>query len=197
MTLTAHHTPMTTPAATPLTLFSLFAAFLKAGGLTIGDGYAAVAPLRRTLVKQNGWMDADGFESRLAVAQAMPGVFNMNFAVYIGHALKGWKGGAAALAGMTLPPVLLLLLISTFFDTLRSFAPVEAFLRGARPAIVALVLLPALQMLRSRSVSLSTVWIPIGAALAIALLGVSPSYIILGLTLAAVLYALLVRPEGK
>ena len=188
---------MTAKPSTPLTLFTLFAAFLKAGGLTFGDGYATVAPLRRVLVERNGWMDGDDFERRLAVAQAMPGVFNVNLSVYLGHALKGWQGGAAALAGMTLPPVLLLLLISTFFDTLRSLAPVAAFLRGARPAIVAVVLLPALQMLRSGSVSLSTVWIPIGAAVAIALLGVSPSYIILGLTLAAVLYALLVRPEGK
>lgn len=188
---------MTAKPSTPLTLFTLFAAFLKAGGLTIGDGYATIAPLRRALVERNGWMDGDSFERRLAVAQAMPGVFNVNLAVYLGHALKGWQGGAAALAGMALPPVLLLLLISTFFDTLRSLAPVAAFLRGARPAIVAVVLLPALQMLRSGCVSLSTVWIPIGAAVAIALLGVSPSYIILGLTLAAVLYALLVRPEGK
>ncbi len=176
------------------TLAQLFAAFLKAGTLATGDGFAAVAPLRRALVERGGWMDGDDFNRRFVVAQAMPGVFNVNLAVYLGHSLRGWKGAAAALAGVALPPVALLLLFSLFFDSLRGCAPVEAFLRGARPAVVAVVLLPAFRMLRSARLSLSTLWIPVGAAMAIVLLGVSPAYVVLALAFAAALYALFIRP---
>ena len=37
----------------PLTFLTLFLTFLKAGGLTVGDGFATIQPLRQALVKQN------------------------------------------------------------------------------------------------------------------------------------------------
>lgn len=175
-----------------LNFITLFTTFLQAGGLTIGDGYAAIAPLRRALVKRNCWLSDDEFAQHLAVVQAMPGVFNINLATYIGRKLYGWKGSAACLLGMILPPLLIFLIFSIFYNDLCNQPAIKAFLRGARPAIVALIALPCLQMWNKSGISLSTVWIPVGAAIAIGLLGISPTYIILGLILLAALYAVFV-----
>lgn len=175
-----------------LNFITLFTTFLQAGGLTIGDGYAAIAPLRRALVKRNCWLSDDEFAQHLAVVQAMPGVFNINLATYIGRKLYGWKGSAACLLGMILPPMLIFLIFSIFYNDLCNQPAIKAFLRGARPAIVALIALPCLQMWNKSGISLSTVWIPVGAAIAIGLLGISPTYIILGLILLAALYAVFV-----
>lgn len=175
-----------------LNFITLFTTFLQAGGLTIGDGYAAIAPLRRALVKRNCWLSDDEFAQHLAVVQAMPGVFNINLATYIGRKLYGWKGSAACLLGMILPPLLIFLIFSIFYNDLCNQPAIKAFLRGARPAIVALIALPCLQMWNKSGISLSTVWIPVGAAMAIGLLGISPTYIILGLILLAALYAVFV-----
>ena len=49
----------------PLTLLTLFLTFLKAGGLTIGDGYATIQPLRQALVKNNRWMDEEDFSRQV------------------------------------------------------------------------------------------------------------------------------------
>ncbi len=180
-----------------MTLFKLFVTFLQAGGLTVGDGYATILPLKRALVQKNHWMSEDDFMRHLTVAQAMPGVFNVNMATYMGKQLGGWKGSAVCLFGMILPPLLLFLLFAVFYNDFCDLPVVKGFLRGARPAIVALILLPCFQMWRKASISLSTVWIPVGAAIAIGLLGISPSYIILGLTMLAVLYAFLVHPPKE
>ena len=64
----------------PQTLLTVFLTFLKAGGLTIGDGYATIAPLRRNIVKRNGWMSDEDFSAHLAMVHAMPGIFNVNLA---------------------------------------------------------------------------------------------------------------------
>lgn len=177
----------------PLTPLTLFLTFLKACGLTLGGGYATVRPLRTKLVEKNGWMSEENFAECLTVAQTMPGILTMNMAVYMGKSLDGWRGSAFALLGTLLPPFLVLLVVASFFDDIRSLPGISSFLRGARPAIVALILLPCLQMWRSWKVSLSTVWIPVGAAIAIGLLGVSPVYIIAGLVLLGVLYGLMVN----
>lgn len=181
--------------AIALTLLELFTTFLQAGGLTVGDGYATIVPLRRALVQKRHWMSEDDFARHLTVVQAMPGVFNVNLATYMGKQLCGWKGSAACLLGMVLPPLVLFLLFAVFYDDFCNLPVIKGFLRGARPAIVALILLPCFQMWRNARISLSTVWIPVGAAIAIGLLGISPSYIILGLTFLAVLYAFLVHPS--
>ena len=123
----------------------------------------------------------------------MPGIFNINLASLLGHRLMGWKGSAACLLGMVLPPLVILVVFATFFNDFRKFPAVESFLRGARPAIVALIALPCFQMWKKSGITLSTVWIPVGAAIGIGLLGVSPTLIILGLTLLGLLYA--VVPE--
>lgn len=179
----------------PLTLFTLFFTFLKAGGLTIGDGYATIQPLRRSLVEKNAWLTDEDFARHLATVQAMPGIFNVNLAAYLGQRLQGWRGCCAALSGMLLPPVVILFVFATFFNDLREFKAVESFLQGARPAIVALIALPCLQMWRSWNVTLSTVWIPVGTAIAVGLLGVSPTYIILGLCFLGVLYGVMVQAK--
>lgn len=177
----------------PVNFLTVFMTFLKAGGLTVGDGYAALQPLGKSLVKTNGWMEKEDFSSHVAMVHAMPGIFNVNLAAYLGFRLNGWKGCVAALLGMLLPPVCVLIVFSTFFMQLRDLPAVSSFLRGVRPVIVALVLLPCLQMWRSSGISLSTVWIPVGGAIGIGLLGVSPVYIIGGLTVLAILYAVLVH----
>lgn len=177
----------------PISLLTLFITFLRAGGLTIGDGYATIHPLRKALVKKNLWMNEDDFAQHLSIVQAMPGIFNINLAVYLGKQLGGWKGSMAALMGMILPPVTLLVIFATFFEDLRQLPAIENFLRGARPAIIALILLPCIQMWRSWNVTLSTVWIPIGIAVAVGLLGVSPSLIIIGLVTLSFIYALLLK----
>lgn len=179
----------------PLNLFTLFLAFLKAGGLTIGDGFATIEPLRLTIVRKLGWMKDEDFSDSLAFVQAMPGIFNLNLAAFVGFKLRGRRGSLTALAGMLLPPLLIILIVATFFDDLRAFPVVERFLQGARPAIVALILLPAFRLLKPTHLGLSTIWIPIGAAVAITLLGISPTFLVLGLTALGLLYGLLVKVD--
>ncbi len=137
-------------------------------------------------------MNEDDFNRHLAIVQTMPGVFNINLANYLGRQLLGWKGSVACLLGMLLPPLLIFLIFSTFFTQLCEMPAVKAFMRGMRPAIAAIVALPCLQLWRKSNITLSTVWIPIGAAIAIGVIGISPTYIILGLVALAALYAALV-----
>lgn len=176
----------------PKTSLSLFLLFLKAGGLTLGDGYATIAPVKRALVAEEKWLDEEDFSHYLATVHAMPGIFNVNFAAYMGFRLLKWQGCVAALAGMLLPPFVVVCLLASFIGHWRESEAWAGFFRGVRPAVVALIVLPCLQMLRSTRFTLSTVWIPVGAALAIAFWGVSPSLIIAALVVSGLLYGVFV-----
>lgn len=178
---------------TPLTPFTLLLTFLKAGGLTIGDGYATVEPIRRELTERNGWMEKETFDDCLTTVHAMPGIFNVNLATYLGRYLLGTRGSLAALFGMIFPPMVVFIVFATFYDEFCAFPAVASFLQGARPAIAALVAVPAIRMWRRSGINLSTVWMPVCAAIAVGLLGVSPSILVIGVLLIGLLYGVLVK----
>lgn len=182
---------MSTPATPSVLTVGLV--FLRAAGFVLGNGHAAVQPLQRALVSRYQWTDDETFAHCVTAAELMPGIFSLNLAAQLGYRLRGWGGSVAALLGVVMPPLVVLLVFACFFDRLRELPGVSGFLRGARPAIVALIVLPCLQMWRQWRVSLSTVWIPMGAAIAIGLLGVSPSLIVGVLVVIGLLYGLLVR----
>ena len=62
----------------------LFVLFLKEAGFALGNGYAAISPLRKKLTASD-LLTEEEFDNSLAIAQAMPGVFSINLAVYLGH----------------------------------------------------------------------------------------------------------------
>lgn len=188
---------MSSPSnSTPLNVLALCLVFMRAGGLVVGSGHAAVQPLRRALVERCGWIGEDAFAECVTAAQLMPGIFSLNLAAQLGHRLRGWGGSVAALIGIALPPLVVLLVFACFFDDLRQLPGVSDFLRGARPAIVALIVLPCVQMWRQWRVTLTTAWIPVGAAVAIGLLGVSPAIVIGGLVVLGLIYALIMHSNN-
>ncbi len=173
----------------------IFGIFLRGGALTVGNSYAAVTPIRRRVVTERQLLTPEAFEEALTLAQAMPGVFSVNLSAYLGFRIKGWGGSAAAVAGILLPPLAIMMLLIGTFGNLRENTSFAAFLKGVRPAIVALIVLPCVQLLRSGNYSLSTIWLPVCAAAGIWLLGVSPVYIVVATAIVGVLYALFVRPN--
>lgn len=97
-----------TPSPPPATLVALFLGFLSIGMMSFGGGLAAW--IRREVVQQRGWMDDKQFLTGYALSQLVPGATNVNLAVFIGAQLRGVLGAVAALAGLMLLPVALILL---------------------------------------------------------------------------------------
>lgn len=172
----------------------LFLLFFRTGLLTIGNSHAGVAPVRHHVVSRRSWLTDEEFLDAISVAQAMPGVFSLNFSAYVGRKVKGRLGSAAAIAGTALPALLTLLIVATFFFDLRESAGMTAFLKGVRPALVALVALPCVQLGRAARITLSNVWLPVGAAALIRFWNVSPAYIVAFAALCGYLYGRYVRP---
>ena len=94
-----------------------------------------------------------------------------------------------------LPSFLIILAIALFFHSFRDNKTMEAIFKGIRPAVVALIAAPCIKLARSARITLSNVWLPVGAALLIWLLGVSPVYIILAVGIGGYMYGRYVKPH--
>jgi len=165
--------------------FQLFWSFFKIGAFTFGGGYAMISLFQREVVERKRWIEEKEFLELLAIAQSAPGPIALNTAIFTGYRTKGVWGSVAAAFGMVLPSFMAILLIVYFFTDFKEQPDVERVFKGIRPAVVALIVAPLWKMGKTAGISLKTIWIPVGVILLIALLGVSPVYVILGTILAA------------
>ena len=118
------------------TAVSLFLIFARIGLTSFGGGLSGW--LLREFVRDRGWIDEAEFFNGLALSQALPGVNVTNLAIWIGYRLRGTAGVLASLAGIVLPPAVLLVLLGIAFNALQHFPLVAAGLEGAVAAAIGL-----------------------------------------------------------
>jgi len=171
-----------------------FRTFFKIGLFTLGGGYAMIPIIEAEVVDKHRWVTKEEFLDLIAIAQSCPGVFAINISIFIGYKLRKMRGAIATSLGTALPSFLIILLIAMFFHQFKDNPVVAAIFRGIRPAVVALIAVPTFNLARSAKISWSNCWIPVGGAVAIWLLGVSPIFIILAAGLGGWLYGTFIKP---
>lgn len=172
-----------------------FSTFFRIGLFTLGGGYAMIPLIEEEVVNKRKWIDREAFLDLLAVAQTIPGVFAVNMSINIGYRLRKTRGAVTCALGCVLPSFLIILAIALFFHSFRDNKTMEAIFKGIRPAVVALIAAPCIKLARSARITLSNVWLPVGATLLIWLLGVSPVYIILAVGIGGYMYGRYVKPH--
>ncbi len=105
--------PAPAPSARQATLAALFMSFLAIGSTSFGGGLTGW--IRRELVEKRRWIDDQQFLSNYALSQIVPGAVNVNLAVLIGTQLRGIPGAFAALAGLMLVPLAILMTLGAFY----------------------------------------------------------------------------------
>ena len=174
--------------------WDLFRTFFKIGMFTLGGGYAMIPIIETEVVDKYKWVEKQEFLDLIAIAQSCPGVFAINISIFIGYKLKRLPGALAATLGTALPSFVIILLIAMFFHRFQDNPVVAAVFRGIRPAVVALIAVPTFNLARSARITWATCWIPIGGALAIWLMGVSPILVIVLAALGGYVYGRFIKP---
>ena len=173
---------------------SLFTTFFKIGIFTLGGGYAMIPLIEEEVVNKKQWVSKEEFLDIIAIAQSCPGVFAINTSIFIGYKLSKLRGAIATALGTALPSFLIILGIAMFFHEFQDNPIVASIFRGIRPAVVALIAVPTFNLAKSAHVSWANCWIPIGGALLIWLLGVSPIFIILAAAICGWCYGKYIKP---
>ena len=169
--------------------WNLFWTFAKVSAFTIGGGMAMVAVIRDILVEKKKWMSDDEFMDVLAISQSLPGLLAVNVSIFLGYRLKGTKGSIVATLGSILPPFLIILLVAMVFTNFKDNAAVQAIFKGIRPAVVALIAVPTIQMAIRQKLDVWRGLLALATILLIVLLKVSPIYIILVVGVSAAVIA--------
>ncbi|MGE5650359.1 chromate transporter [Noviherbaspirillum sp. UKPF54] len=158
------------------------------------QGFGGVlAIVQRELVERRRWLTQEEFLEDWAVAQIMPGPNVVNISLMIGARHFGLRGALAALAGMLLVPLAVLLLVALFYARYADYPAMAGALRGMGSVAAGLIAATGLKLfgaLKKNVLGLGTCVVLFSLALvAIALLRVPLVYVLLVLGGAACVLA--------
>ena len=136
----------------------LFLTFAKIGMFTIGGGYAMIPLIEREIVNKK-WMTKDDFMEMFALTQSLPGVFAVNISIFVGYKLHKVKGSLVCALATILPSFVIMMLIAMFFAHFQDNQTMIRIFNGIRPAVVALIVFPAIATLLIWQCGLSPVYI--------------------------------------
>lgn len=119
--------PENLPLQRPQSKTDLFVSF----SLLALQGFGGVlAVVQRELVEKKRWMTREQFVEDWAVAQILPGPNVINFCLMIGGRYFGLAGALAALAGMLVAPICVLLVLALAFGGVSDQAWAQGALHG-------------------------------------------------------------------
>ena len=134
------------PARQPRSPGELFRVFTR---LAL-QGFGGVLPIaQRELVEREAWLTREQFVELLSIAQVLPGPNVVNLALMFGDRHFGWRGGLAALGGMLLAPLGIVLALTVLYTQFAQHPVVAGALRGMGAVAAGLVLSTGLKLLPS------------------------------------------------
>lgn len=155
------NTPVHDAPAAPASLRELFLAF---NWLAL-QGFGGVLPLvQRELVERRRWLTKDEFVEMLALSQVLPGPNVVNLALMFGDRSFGTRGALAALGGMLLAPMVVVLALSALYVEFDRYPMVAGALRGMGAVAAGLILSIGLKLLGN--LRRNAMGLPIGLAMA-------------------------------
>ena len=104
--------------------------FLSFNWLALQGFGGVLAVVQRELVEKKRWLTRDEFVEDWAVAQILPGPNVVNLAMMIGGRHHGLGGAMAALMGMLLAPLLVVLLLAVLYGSVADTPTAQGALRG-------------------------------------------------------------------
>jgi len=168
-----------------MSLWSLFAIFLKIGSVLFGSGYVLLAFLRADFVERLGWLTERQLLDAVAVGQVTPGpVFTT--ATFIGYVLAGVPGAVLATVGIFLPAFVFVAVSGPLIPRLRRSRLAGAALDGVNAASLGLMAVVTWQLGRASIVSVSSGIVAVSAGALLATRRVNAAWLVLGGAMAGI-----------
>lgn len=133
------------------------------------QGFGGVLPVaHHTLVEQERWLSPQQFVELLTIGQVLPGPNIINISIILGDRFLGWRGAAAATAGLLSLPLLIVLALAMLYQRFAELPAVAGALRGMGAVAAGLIIATAVKL--SRTLKTNPLGRPAAYSLALATL---------------------------
>lgn len=120
-------------------LWTLFKSMFVLSACTFGGGFVIVSLMKKKYVEELKWLEEDEMLDVTAITQSAPGPLPVNASVIIGYRIAGVAGSLTAILGTILPPMVIISIISLFYEEFRTNPYVATALQVMRAGVAAVI----------------------------------------------------------
>ena len=121
-------------------LLRLFVDFLKFGCFTFGGGWSIIRQMQQVYVERRKTLTNEELLDLSSVSRSLPGVMVGNMAMLFGCRMEGLPGGLVCVAGLAIPPLIILAVLTCFYGAVYRNPWAAAAMSGVRAAVVPILL---------------------------------------------------------
>ena len=119
--------------------WKLFTTCFYISAFTFGGGFVIIPLMRRRFVEDLKWLEENEMMDLAAIAQSSPGAIAVNAAILTGYKIGSVAGAMIAMLATVLPPVIIITVISFFYNAFRENAVVGAVMKGMQAGVAAVI----------------------------------------------------------
>ncbi len=119
--------------------WNLFISTFYLSAFTFGGGYVIISLMQKKFVDEKKWLEEEEMLNVAAIAQSSPGAIAVNAAILIGYRILGISGAIVSIIGTVLPPLLIISILSFFYDEFRNNGIVSGILKGMQAGVAAVI----------------------------------------------------------
>ena len=124
----------------PRSLWKLFTSILFIASFTFGGGFVIVSLMKKRFVDELHWITEQEMLDMTAMAQSSPGAIAVNGAILVGWHAAGLPGMVVSVLASILPPLVILSVISLFYQAFAANPYVAIVLNGMQAGVAAVIL---------------------------------------------------------
>ena len=95
--------------------------------------------MRKKFVEELGWIEEQEMMDLTAIAQSSPGAIAVNASILVGYHVAGIPGALLTVLGTVLPPLMIISVISFFYQQFRDNAIVNMAMAGMLAGVAAVI----------------------------------------------------------
>ncbi|OGP75158.1 MAG: hypothetical protein A2Y80_08505 [Deltaproteobacteria bacterium RBG_13_58_19] len=140
--------------------------FIKIGVISFGGGYVMIPILQWDVVDHLKWLTLRQFLDGILLGYVTPGPL-LILSTFVGFYVKGWPGALVATISVFLPPVLMIILLTPFYQGIKEAKWMRQAIQGILAALMGFLALVTAQMGRAAITDIKTLGIMLAAAVAL------------------------------
>lgn len=117
----------------------LFFSTFKLSACTFGGGFVIIPLMRKKFVEELGWIEEQEMLDLTAIAQSSPGAIAVNASILVGYHVAGIPGALLTVLGTVLPPLIIISVISLFYQAFRDNRIVNMAMAGMLCGVAAVI----------------------------------------------------------
>jgi len=118
---------------------TLFTSTFYISAFTFGGGYVIIPLMKERFVDELKWIDEKEMLDMISLAQSAPGAVAINASILVGYKVNGVKGSLTTILATIMPPIIIISIISLFYQAFISNLYIALFLKGMQAAVCAVI----------------------------------------------------------